>query len=107
MRFLIVTTSREAMPVEMVMPAMHGMQAWLEEHRAAGRLVEAWSFAGMPGGGGIAEVSSHEELDQMMAGFPFAQTSYMSIYPLADLDSSLEHNINAFTAMMEAAGAGG
>ncbi len=105
MKFLVVTTSRESMPMEMVLPAMHGMQAWLAEQRASGRLTEAWSFAGMNGGGGIVEVDSHEELDEVMAGFPFAQTSDMQIYALADLDSSIERGIAAFSAMMEAAGA--
>jgi len=105
MRFLIVTTSREAMPMEMALPAMHGMQAWLAEHRASGKLEAVWSFAGMNGGGGIANVDSHEELDSLMAGFPFAQTSKVDVYALADIDTAMEGAIASFTAMMEAAGA--
>ena len=104
MKFLVISTSRESMPMEMVLPSMHGMQAWLAEHRASGKLVQAWSFAGMNGGGGIVEVDSHEELDTMMSSFPFGQTSDMHVYPLADLDAAMETGIAAFTAMMEAAG---
>lgn len=105
MRFLIVTNSREAMPAEMVMPAMQGMQAWVAENRASGKLEQVWSFAGKSGGGGIANVETHEELDALMAAFPFGQTSDVEVYALADLDVALESNIQAFTAMMEAAGA--
>lgn len=104
MRFLIVTNSREAMPMEMAMPAMQAMQAWVAEHRAAGRLEHAWSFAGKMGGGGIANVESHEELDSMMAGFPFGQTSNIEVYALADLDAALEQNISALNDMLQAVG---
>ncbi|NND74493.1 MAG: hypothetical protein HKN44_05755 [Ilumatobacter sp.] len=105
MRFLIVTNSREAMPAEMALPAMHGMQAWLAEHRASGKLEHVWSFAGKTGGGGIANVETHEELDAMMAGFPFGQTSDIDVYALADIDTSLDASIHAISMMMEAVGA--
>lgn len=105
MRFLIVTNSREAMPAEMAMPTMKAMQAWLAEHRASGKLEHVWSFAGRNGGGGIANVETHEELDAMMSGFPFAQTSHVDVYALADVDTAIEANIRAIAAMMEAVGA--
>jgi len=105
MRFLVVSESRESMPMEMVLPAMHGMQAWLAEHRASGKLEHVWSFAGTDGGGGIVNVDSHEELDEIMSGFPFAQTSTVHVYPLADIDSSMKGAIASFEAMLASAGA--
>ena len=83
----------------MAMPMMDMMDAWLAEHRASGKLVDVWSYAGRPGGGGILEVDSHEELDAIMAGFPFNQTSNVSIHALADLDAALANARRVFAAM--------
>jgi muconolactone delta-isomerase len=104
MRFLIVTTGREAGPPEMAMPLLQAMRAWLAEHRASGKLVDVWSFAGSIGGGGIVEVESHEELDAIMAGFPYGQTSHVDVYPLADLDASLDNLEASIVQMMQAVG---
>jgi hypothetical protein len=35
-------------------------------------------------------VDSHEELDEIMAGFPFGPFSSIELYPLADLDAGLD-----------------
>jgi muconolactone delta-isomerase len=100
MRFLVVTQSREAMPPDMAMPMMQMMQAWVAEHRSTGKMEQVWSFAGMNGGGGIFNVDSHEELDAIMGGFPFGQTSHISIYALADLDVALSDSVERIENMM-------
>lgn len=106
MRFLIVTTGREAPPPEMALPMVHAMRAWLAEHRASGRIVDTWSFAGRTGGGGIVEVDSHEELDRVMSGFPYNPISNIEVYPLADLDAMLSGQEAVITQMMEMMGGG-
>ena len=60
-----------------------------------------YSFAGTPGGGGVLEVESHEELDAIMARFPFAPFSSIEIIALSDLDTSLA-NAKAFVQEMMA-----
>ena len=104
MRFLIVTKGRDPVPPEMGVVMMQMMQGWLAEHRASGKLQDVWSFAGQTGGGGILEVESHEELDAIMGGFPFGQTSEMQVYALADLDASLADGVERMQAMLGAAG---
>lgn len=104
MKFLVITKSREAPPMEMAVPMMQMMQAWVAEHRGSGKLVESWSFAGMVGGGGILDVDSHEELDAIMAGFPFGQTSDITVYAMADLDAALENGLANIEAMMAGPG---
>ena len=99
-RFLIITEGRDPVPPEMAMPMFDMMDAWLAEHRGSGKLEAVWSFAGRPGGGGVVNVDSHEELDAIMAGFPFGQTSSMSIIPLADLDTALANGRQMFARMM-------
>lgn len=96
MKFLIVSEGRDPVPPEMALPMMDMMAGWLAEHRGSGKLLDAWSFAGQVGGGGILEVDSHEELDAVMAGFPFNATSTVAVFPLADLDSALANARKTF-----------
>jgi muconolactone delta-isomerase len=37
----------------------------------------------------VVDVDSHEELDEIMAGFPFGPFSTTEVYALSDLDRSL------------------
>jgi len=104
MRFLIVTEGRNPVPPEMAMRMMDMMDAWLAEHRASGKLEAMWSFAGRPGGGGVLNVESHEELDEIMAGFPFSQTSSISIYALADIDAGVANARKVYAQMTAGSG---
>lgn len=102
MRFLIVTKQAAAPPMEMALPLMDAMDAWLAEHRASGKVKQVWNFAGLTGGGGVLEVDSHEELDDIMAGFPWGPWSTTEIYALSDLDHSLATSRAMFQQMMGA-----
>ena len=101
MRFLIVTTGRDPVTPDMGLAMVQMMQAWLAEHTASGKMEQAWSFAGTTGGGGILNVDSHEELDAIMGAFPFAQTSNVSVYPLADLDATLTDTAARMASILE------
>ena len=102
MRFLIITKGRDPLPPEMAIGMLQMFQGWLAEHRGSGKLEQAWSFAGQPGGGGIANVDSLEELDAIMATFPLGQTSEITVYPLADIDAVLETSLANIQGIMEA-----
>ena len=106
MRFLVVTKAREAFPPEMAPMMMQAMRAWVDEHRAAGRMEQVWGFAGMPGGGGIIDVESLEELDGVMAGFPFGGFSEVQVHGLVDIDGALDRFEEVMQNMMEATGGG-
>ena len=100
MRFLVVTKSRTPAPPD---PSIvDAMTAWLDQHES--KMEQSWSFAGLNGGGGILNVESLEELDDIMAGFPFGQFSTIEVYGLADLRRSLG---NTRTLMSQMAGAQG
>lgn len=101
-----VTKSREAMPPEMILPALQMMKKWVAENRASGKLVESWAFAGTIGGGGILDVETANELDAIMTKFPFAATSSVEVYPLTSLEDALdraEANITEIMTAMQAA----
>lgn len=101
MQFLIITRPTSPTPPEMLVPMLSAMEAWLAQHRASGKIEVVWSFAGTGGGGGVLEVESHEELDAIMARFPFAPFSSVEVLALSDLDRSLA-NARAFIEEMMA-----
>ena len=105
MRCLVVTKQTIPMPPETVLGLFAAMKAWSARYIASGKLEQVWSFAGLNGGGGIFNVGSLEELDQIMAEFPLGPFSDRKIYGLVDLDTSLDTASKAFETMMGAAAA--
>lgn len=100
MRFLVTTKSTSPFPPEMAMGMVEAMKQWAGTHRQSGKMEQIWAFAGSNGGGGILNVDSHEELDAIMAGFPFGPFSQIDVYPLADIDASLESFTKVIQQMM-------
>lgn len=92
MKFLIVSKPKHMVPPEFTLPLIDAFIAFLDKYGAAGKLESAWSFAGTQGGGGIANVDSVEELDAIMAEYPFGPFSEIEVYPLADLKASLQQS---------------
>ena len=104
MQFLIITKQSSPPPPEMAVPLLEAMEAWVAQHRASGKLTSIWGFAGVPGGGGVVEVDSHEELDAVMVGFPWGSFSTIEVVALSDIDQALAGAKAAFGQMMEMMG---
>ena len=102
MRFLIITKPKHLVPPEMLERLIDAMGPW--RSKCAGKIEQAWGFAGIAGGGGIANVDSLEELDAVMAEFPFGVTSDIEIIPLVDLDASLQRMKQFLEAMVAGGG---
>jgi muconolactone delta-isomerase len=102
MRYLVVTKSKQPFPPEMAAGLLDAMSHWTEQYTAQGKIEQSWGFAGIQGGGGILNVDSPEELDDIMTQFPFAPFSDVEIYGLVDLHDALNRN-RRFIAMMAAA----
>ncbi len=88
MRFLVVTRGSHPPPPAPEM--IDAMKHWIDTHLETGKMEQVWNFAGVRGGGGIPNVASLDELDDVMAGFPFAPFSEVEIHPLTDLHESLD-----------------
>jgi len=88
-QFLVITRQTTPPPPEMLLPMIGAMEAWSTGLRASGKAPAMWSFAGTNGGGGLLDVESHEELDAIMARFPFGPFSHVEIIALSDLDAGL------------------
>jgi muconolactone delta-isomerase len=84
----------------MLMPMIGAMDAWVAQVRSSGKAKAFWAFAGTGGGGGVLEVESHEELDAIMARFPFGPFSTVEIIALSNLDQSLANAKAFFQEMM-------
>ncbi len=97
MRFLVITKTKHMAPPEMALKLLDAIGPWQKKH--AGKLEQVWGFAGIQGGGGIANVNSLEELDGIMAEFPMLAVSDIEILPLVDLDGSLQRAKQAMQAM--------
>ncbi|MSQ11929.1 MAG: hypothetical protein EXR48_04465 [Dehalococcoidia bacterium] len=80
------------------------MQAWIARYRAQKKMEHVWSFAGLPGGAGLLNVNSLEELDAILSEFPFGPFSDIKIYPITELDGSLQR---VKQAMQQASGGAG
>jgi muconolactone delta-isomerase len=100
MRYLVVTEQNTPIAPDMVLGLFAAMKAFSARYIAAGKIEQSWSFAGLSGGGAILSVDSPEELDQIMAEFPFGPFSDRKIYSLVDLNKSLDTDSKAFEAMM-------
>jgi triacylglycerol esterase/lipase EstA (alpha/beta hydrolase family) len=100
MRFLVVSMSRQALPMEASGMMIEAMKGWVKQNQANKKAEQFFGFAGMPGGGGILNVASFEELDAIMTEFPLGQFSDTQIYPLTDLEKSLENAANVIKKIM-------
>ena len=99
MKFLVVTKSKMFPPPEMALSLSNAVDAWVKKYRASGKLEQVWGFAGLQGGGGIGNVNSLEELNEVMAEFPWAPFSETEIYGLVDFETTQKHQRQAMQAM--------
>lgn len=88
MRFLVVTRGKHPVPPSPEL--VDAMKGWVDRHLESGQMEQTWNFAGVRGGGGILDVESLDELDDIMTGFPFGPYSEIEVLPLTDLHESLD-----------------
>ena len=66
MKFLVVTKAKMFPPPEMAMALLNAVDAWVKKYKSSGKLEQVWGFAGLQGGGGIGNVNSLEEFDEIL-----------------------------------------
>jgi hypothetical protein len=98
MRFLVITLPRHPIPPEVALGLVQAMKSFSERYKD--KTEQAWSFAGLSGGGVILDVDSHEELDRIMGEFPFGPFSKVKVWAMADLATSLDNAARALEAAM-------
>ena len=103
MRFLVTAKSKHQIPPEVMSGLFDAMVGWSNKFSANGKFDQIWACAGLPAGGAIINVDSLEELDAIMAEFPFGPFSDTEIVPIVDLVPALQRA----KQVMEATMAGG
>jgi len=88
MKFLIIVKNKHMAPPEMLPSLIEGTLEWARKYQK--QVPEIWSFAGQQAGAGIGNVESLEELDTILAEMPMGPFSETEVYPLVDLDVSLQ-----------------
>ncbi len=99
MRFLVIAKSNQPLPPEMAMGLVDAMAGWARKHTASGKMEQVWGVAGVQAGGGILKVNSLEEVDAIMAEFPFGPFSDVEVSGLVDIETTLKNAKQAIQAM--------
>ena len=99
MRFLVVSKSNQPPPPEMAMGLIDAMAEWVRKYTASGKFEQVWGVAGAQAGGGILNVNSLEEVDAIMAEFPFGPFSDVEVSGLVDIETTLKNAKQAIQAM--------
>ncbi|MBI4288438.1 MAG: hypothetical protein HY671_08440 [Chloroflexi bacterium] len=99
MRFLVVAKSKSPFPPEMALGLFDAFGAWAKKYTGNKKAEQLWGFAGLPAGGGILNVESFDELDAIMSEWPIGPFADTEVYPLVDIQTSIQHTKKAILAM--------
>jgi len=102
MKFLVISNPKHQVPPDMILPILEAFGAFLAKYTASGHIKESWSFAGQQGGGARIDADSLEELDAIMAENPLGGVSDIQVYPVVDLQESIQRAQEIARARMEA-----
>ena len=103
MRFLVIASQGSVPPPPEALPVLlSAFKDWMHERMNAGKVEAAFSFAEGRGGCGIVNVTSHEELNEMLVSSPMAPFNNFEIRALADFDQGIDNGIRAVQAMAAA-----
>ena len=89
MRFLVTLKQKYMVPPEVQVGLLDGSIAWIKRYTASKKMEQSWAFAGTPGGGGVLNVNSAEELNQIMAELPLGAVGEIEIQPIIDVEEAM------------------
>lgn len=88
MKFLITIIQKQSPPPQIMPALVEATIQWMAQAKGSGKFDAIYSIAGQPGGLGIANVGSLEELD-LIAGYPMTPFCDVQTLPLSDIDQAL------------------
>ena len=89
MKFLTIIIQKQPPPPEIMPALVEATIQWMAWAKGSGKFDAIYSVAGQPGGLGIANVGSLEELDDIIQGYPMAPFCNIQTLPLSDVDHAL------------------
>lgn len=107
MKFVILSKQKHMIPPERAIPIIDAFLAYIKKYTESGHFKDVWTFAGRGGGGAVVVVDSLEELDGMVAEYPFGPFSDIEVYPVVDTAESMQRTKAMIQAQMAGMGGGG
>jgi hypothetical protein len=101
MRFLVTVNQKYMIPPEVQLGLLDGSIAWEKKYVVSKKLEQSWGFVGMPGGGGVLNVNSLEELNQIIAELPLGAVSQTEIKPIMDMEEAINQAKKALMSMVK------
>ena len=89
MKFLITIIQKQSPPPQIMPALVEATIQWMAQAKGSGKFDAIYSIAGQPGGLGIANVGSLEELNDLIAGYPMTPFCDVQTLPLSDIDQAL------------------
>ena len=90
MKFLVTIIQKEAPPPEIMPALVEATTQWIASAKKSGKFDAIYAIAGQPGGLGIANVGSLEELNELVSGYPMTPFGNVQTLPLSDVDYGLK-----------------
>lgn len=89
MKFLVITIGKWPPPPE-ILPALNESSTqWVAWAKGSGKFEAIYAISGQPGGMGIVNVDSLEELNDLIQGYPMTPFSETQLFPLSDIDRAM------------------
>ncbi len=89
MKFLVTIIRKQSPPPEIMPALVEATTQWIAWAKGSGKFDVIYSVAGQPGGLAIVDVSSLEELNDLVQGYPMTPFSDVQTLPLSDIDQAL------------------
>ena len=89
MKFLVMPIQKQTLPPEMGLALIEATIQWKDQVKRSGKFDAIYSIAGQPGGLGIVNVDSLEELNDRIAEYPMTPFCDVQVLPLSDVDQAM------------------
>ncbi len=89
MKFLVTIIQKQPPPPEIMPALIEATIKWMAWAKGNGKFDAVYSIAGQPGGLGIANVDSLEDLNDLVARYPMTPFCNVQTLPLSDVDQAL------------------
>jgi muconolactone delta-isomerase len=95
MKFLVIVTPRPVpLPPNVIADLLTAQKDWLKQRIADGTVETLYGFVG-GGGIGIANVDSHEQMNELLVSSPAFPITDFEVKPIGDFETTLDAGVAA------------
>lgn len=89
MKFMVMPMQTRTVPPELMSTLVEVTAEWMGWAKKSGKFDCIYCISGQPGGIGIVNVNSLEELNDVVSGYPMTPFCEVGVYPLSDIDQAM------------------